>query len=200
MTIKAIAILLAIVGATLWGVHTIYQAGAKSRDGEVAKLVAQRDGYKAQVEDYTARVERQKDAFNVATDGLKRELNTVKEDLGKRLIEAEYRANHTKTKEVIRYVNAKADAACTVPAGFVRLHNESANPDTPFEAAPVPGSGSANDEAPSGVALSGVATVIRDNYAECTERGEVIKVWQDWYSKSKAAYDKAKAIIEGAAQ
>ncbi|MCI3205826.1 MULTISPECIES: hypothetical protein [Pandoraea] len=55
------------------------------------------------------------------------------------------------------YVTAEADAACTVPAGFVRLHDAAAAntaPDNPSD----------SDARPSGVALSAVAATVADNY------------------------------------
>lgn len=55
------------------------------------------------------------------------------------------------------YVTAQADAACTVPVGFVRLHDAAATntaPDDPSD----------SDAQPSGVALSAVAATVADNY------------------------------------
>lgn len=55
------------------------------------------------------------------------------------------------------YVTAEADAACTVPAGFVRLHDAAA------ANAPLDDPGD-TDARPSGVALSAVAETVADNY------------------------------------
>lgn len=55
------------------------------------------------------------------------------------------------------YVSAEADAACTVPAGFVRLHDAAARNATLDD----PGTA---DARPSGVALSAVAETVADNY------------------------------------
>ncbi|RRW94293.1 hypothetical protein [Pandoraea apista] len=55
------------------------------------------------------------------------------------------------------YVTAQADAACTVPNGFVRLHDTAAANtalDDPSD----------SDARPSGVALSAVAATVADNY------------------------------------
>lgn len=62
-------------------------------------------------------------------------------------------------KEVPRYVTVAADAACTVPAGFVRLHDAAA---TGAMLDPHPGD---PDAAPSGVPLSAVAGTVAGNYA-----------------------------------
>lgn len=64
-------------------------------------------------------------------------------------------------KEIPTHVTPKADAACTVPAGFVRLHDAAAL-DTPLD----PGAG--DPDAPAaGLTLSAVAETTADNYATC---------------------------------
>lgn len=71
-------------------------------------------------------------------------------------------------KEVPVYVSAQADAACTVNAGFVRVHDLAA------AARPLPASDPAGlaNEAGSGVALSAVATTVADNYTSCNANAE----------------------------
>ena len=69
-------------------------------------------------------------------------------------------------KEVPVYVSVEADSACTVPAGFVRLHDATAG------GVPAPaGAGPAN-AAPSGVALSAVASTVASNYTACRANAE----------------------------
>lgn len=72
----------------------------------------------------------------------------------------------TLIKEVPVYVSAKADAACTVNAGFVRLHDAAA------KSLPAPEPSGAADEAPSGIALSTVAATNAANYGTCNETAE----------------------------
>lgn len=78
------------------------------------------------------------------------------------------------TKEIPIYVTPTADAACTVPVGFVRLHdaaaaNEPAGPST------------GNPDAPAaGVALSDVAGAVADNYAACHGNAEQVIGLQDY--------------------
>ena len=69
-------------------------------------------------------------------------------------------------KEVPVYVSAKADAACTVNAGFVRVH------DAAVRSLPAPEPAGAADEAPSGVALSAVAATVAENYTSCNANAE----------------------------
>ncbi|MFD0321969.1 hypothetical protein [Lysobacter gummosus] len=78
------------------------------------------------------------------------------------------------TKEIPIYVTPTADAACTVPVGFVRLHDAAAaNQPT--------GPSTGNPDAPAvGVALSDVAGVVADNYAACHANAEQVIGLQDY--------------------
>lgn len=78
-------------------------------------------------------------------------------------------------KEVPVYVSAKADAACTVNAGFVRVHDAAAN------ALPAPEPSGAADEAPSGVALSAVAVATAENYVTCNANAEQLSQLQGYF-------------------
>ncbi|HDR9511835.1 hypothetical protein C5615_36430 [Burkholderia cepacia] len=68
-------------------------------------------------------------------------------------------------KKVPVYVDREADRACVVPVGFVRVH------DGAVANVPVGDPGNA-DAAPSGVALSAVATTVAGNYTTCHENAE----------------------------
>nr|WP_208600986.1 MULTISPECIES: hypothetical protein [Pseudomonas] len=72
------------------------------------------------------------------------------------------------------YVSEKADRACVVPAGFVRLHDAAAH------ALPAPEPAGAADEAPSGVGLSAVAVTTAGNYAKCEANAEQLKSLLDY--------------------
>lgn len=71
-------------------------------------------------------------------------------------------------KEVPVYVSAKADAACTVNAGFVRVHDFAAS----GQPLPAPDPAGDADAAPSGVALSAVAETVAGNYTSCQQNAE----------------------------
>ncbi|WP_293028560.1 hypothetical protein [Pandoraea sp.] len=78
---------------------------------------------------------------------------------------------HTIVKEIPVYVSRKADTACPVPAGFVRLHDAAA--------ANVPvGDPRGADAAASGLALSAVAGTVADNYTACHENAEQLSALQ----------------------
>lgn len=81
----------------------------------------------------------------------------------------------TLIKEVPVYVSAKADAACTVNAGFVRLHDYAA------AGQPLPTLDPAGDAdaVGSGVALSAVAETVAGNYTSCQQNAEQLTSLQE---------------------
>jgi hypothetical protein len=80
-------------------------------------------------------------------------------------------------KRVPVYVSEKADRACVVPAGFVRLHDAAAH------ALPAPEPAGAADEAPAHVGLSAVAVTTAGNYAKCNANAEQLKSLQKLLQK-----------------
>jgi hypothetical protein len=87
----------------------------------------------------------------------------------------------TIVKEVPIYVTKAEDAACTIPVGFVRLHDAAA--------ANVPLSGPAGptDASPSGIALSTVSETVAVNYEQYHEVVEQLTALQDWVRQQQAA-------------
>ncbi|MBB4728264.1 hypothetical protein [Xanthomonas arboricola] len=83
-------------------------------------------------------------------------------------------AGATITREIPIYVTQKADAACAIPAGFVRLHDAAAtgNPAGPPAGDP--------DAAAAGVTLSAVASTVADNYTSCHATAAQLSALQDW--------------------
>ncbi|WP_213159219.1 hypothetical protein [Pseudomonas aeruginosa] len=79
------------------------------------------------------------------------------------------KVGRTIIKEVPVYVSAEADRACTVPAGFVRLHDAGA------ASLPAPAPAGAADARPAGVALSTVAETVVGNYTTCNGNAEQLK-------------------------
>lgn len=72
------------------------------------------------------------------------------------------------------YVSQAADARCSVPVGFVRLH------DAAVQGGELPVAAGSTADAPSGVALSAVAGTVAGNYATDHETAERLKALQDW--------------------
>ena len=80
----------------------------------------------------------------------------------------------TITKEIPVYVTAKADAACPIPAGFVRVHDAAA------QGVPL-GEPAGDPDAPApGVTLSAVADTVAGNYTACHETGTQLTELQAW--------------------
>lgn len=127
-----VAALLATAGSGAWLTDRYKTATRRAADAEtqVASLRAQLDSTDAGVIEVTRYVDR---------------VQTVKVK------------GDTIIKEIPRYVPVEADAACTVPAGFVRLHNAAATGVLDSH----PGDA---DAAPSGIPLSAVAGTVTDNY------------------------------------
>ncbi|MCC8628549.1 hypothetical protein WH216_05735 [Xanthomonas perforans] len=83
-------------------------------------------------------------------------------------------AGATITREIPIYVTQKADAACAIPAGFVRLHDAAA---TRQPAGPSTG----DPDAPAaGITLSAVAGTVADNYTSCHATAAQLSALQDW--------------------
>ncbi|MFC3278926.1 hypothetical protein [Xanthomonas fragariae] len=79
-------------------------------------------------------------------------------------------AGATITREIPIDVTQKADAACAIPAGFVRLHDAAAsgNPAGPTAGDP--------DAPAAGITLSAVA----NNYTSCHATAAQLSALQDW--------------------
>jgi len=83
-------------------------------------------------------------------------------------------------KEVPIHVTEKADAACVVPLGFVRVFNDAAH-------GPVPPAAAGTDDAPSGVALSEVAQASVQNAGEYDAIADQMRALQDWVRQQQKA-------------
>lgn len=80
----------------------------------------------------------------------------------------------TITKEIPVYVTAEADDRCTVPSGFVSVHNAAA------ENVPLAVPAGDPDAPAAGIALSDVAETVSGNYGTCHENAEQLIGLQDW--------------------
>lgn len=111
------------------------------------------------------------------------ELGTVRDRVVTEYVEkivTVYKQGATIVKEIPVYVSKAADAACVVPAGFVRVHDASA------ANVPVSGGPLGTDDGPSGIALSTVAGTVADNYTICRANAEQLKALQKWVRESHA--------------
>jgi hypothetical protein len=90
-------------------------------------------------------------------------------------------AAHAIRQEIPAHVTPAADAACPVPAGFVRIHDAAA------AGLPAPDPAAGDPDAPApGLALSTVADTVADNYATCHAITEQLTALQDWARRQAA--------------
>lgn len=76
-------------------------------------------------------------------------------------------------RKVTEYVDKASDAQCSVPVGFVRVHDAAA-------AGTIPGAAAGTDGQPSGVALSSVAATVATNYGADHLTEAKLKSLQEW--------------------
>lgn len=160
-----IALALAVL-ALLAGVH--HHGVTQGRDGEKA---AQR----ARVERAKKDVARREAVAVQITDQSRANLDREKVRIQTRTV--------TLIKEVPTYVTPAADDRCIVPVGFVRLHDAAAS------ASELPAASGGPLDAPSGVDLSAVASVVAENYGTAFQWRAEAMTWRAWYRDQKAAWD-----------
>lgn len=93
------------------------------------------------------------------------------------------------TKEVPRYVTAKADANCVVSAGFVRMHDADVGPASGTASGHNQGGpGMEGVDAPSGVKLSDVAATDLVNHGNFESLRSEVLAWRSFYPKLQALW------------
>jgi hypothetical protein len=98
---------------------------------------------------------------------------------------ADAKSTTTRLNEVPVHVSAKADAACPIPLGFVRVFNGAAH-------GPVPEAAAGTDEASSGVALSDVAKASVINDGEYDQVADQLRSLQSWVQQQEDANPPSK--------
>lgn len=109
----------------------------------------------------------------------------VADQLTETRAEIRYRTQYL-VKEVPTYVTPEADRSCTVPLGFVRLHDAAAS----GSEASLPGASGGSVDAPSGVELSAVAETVAANYGTAFGWRAEALAWREWYEQQKAAWER----------
>jgi hypothetical protein len=98
--------------------------------------------------------------------------------------EIRYRTK-TLVEKVPVYVSSKSDDGCSVPVGFVRLHDAAAG-----GAPGLPAAASGSLDAPSGLELSAALSTVIANYGVAYDwRAEAV-TWRAWYAQQAAAWAK----------
>lgn len=80
-------------------------------------------------------------------------------------------------KEVPAHVTPKADAACALTRGFVRVHDAAA---AGVPTAEVPNPAGQSDDSSAGIALSAAASTIADNYGADHANAQQLEDLQSW--------------------
>jgi hypothetical protein len=86
-------------------------------------------------------------------------------------------------KQVPTYITKADDASCSVPNGFVMLHDSASRNE-------VPDTTRAPDEGASKIKISGVAETVIDNYTTYYQVSEQLKALQQWVKEQQNNYNK----------
>ena len=85
-------------------------------------------------------------------------------------------------QKVPEYITKESDAKCTIPNGFVVLHDAAAKGEVPDSTRDV-------NETASGVALSTVGKTVAENYTTCHQNVEQLKALQEWVKTQEKIYN-----------
>ena len=85
-------------------------------------------------------------------------------------------------QKIPEYISKESDAKCTIPNGFVVLHDAAAKGE-------VPDSSRDSNEAASGIALSSVGKTVTQNYTICHQTEEQLKALQEWVRTQEKIYN-----------
>ena len=163
VTLLILLVIAGLIAGGAWQQHRINTADAATRDA-LARVQA------AQVERDTAREEARQARQNV---------RVVTQYVDR--VQTVHVQGKTITKEIPVHVTPKADAACVVPVGFVRIHDAAA-----ANTAPQPAAGDPDAPAP-GLALSAVAETVADNYTTCHATAEQLIALQAYLRELQGA-------------
>lgn len=142
--------------------------GAAYQQSRIAAAKADTTKVKQQLQGMT----NERDTALQERDAARRNVQVVTKYVDR--VQTVYVAGATITKEIPIYVTPKADAACTIPAGFVRIHDAAAANVAPNAAAGDP------DAPAAGLTLSAVADTVAGNYTTCNVIREQVIGLQDY--------------------
>lgn len=138
--------------------------------------------YKASYNQWVADTEKAQQSLKTQQKAVVDKLTSTISTLNHRLTQAKKDLNH----EVARYVDAQADAHCTVPNGFVLLYNQTIHQDTAADGSYLTRPSGTLADAPSGVPLSTVARIISANNLDAVKYRNALIGWQTWYNANAA--------------
>jgi hypothetical protein len=200
--ITGYAILLAVLAfATYKGYDYVLQKGVeqehKVMQPKVDAAVAAKTKAEAELSTYKASYKQWVAESDAAALELKKQQAQIVLGLTKQLSDAKHKYAALKDqKEVEAYVSEKSMAACTIPAGFVSLFNDSIeNPEAVLVAGST-GSIGFDADAPSGVDLLAVAQATQRNNAQAMYWRAQVIAWQQWYATYSAAIKKLNENLQ----
>lgn len=135
-------------------------------------VMSERHKWEAKVAQMTEAARKQEAAANEVTTQLRESLRDQQ-----LIVRTETK---TLTEKVPIYVTSNADRACVVPAGFVLHHDSAAS----LSRLPIAAVGLV--DAPSGIPLSAVESVVTENYGAAHELAAEVRAWREWYTKQRA--------------
>lgn len=152
---------------TTFGIHQFHRGAESVREAEAQRLIAEQKriaGKEAKASEISEH---------------------VAADLTKARVEIQYRTK-TLIEKVPVYVTQAADDHCSVPVGFVMLHNAAASGSPPS----LPSAPGGPLDGPSGVPLSAVAETVVANYGVGLDYRAEVMAWRAWYAEQKAEWDR----------
>ncbi len=188
--------ILALALTMLVGYNWAYNRGKASQAPVIASLKAEKQKLEDVIEDKRLLALAQEEAYQksltLAKEANRATLAVLRVDLDRSQAETRKLKEKLNAK-ISQYVTAKADASCSITAGFVRLHNLAASEDSSGTAqdSSTAGSGPEDADTPTTLKISTLGETITSNYAECKARLDTITAWQLWYRESKANMDRA---------
>lgn len=150
--------------------------------------VASEAAYRGEYNNWMTNSKKAKDQFiaeqGKLIDDLQRDLKAERD----RKAETEVRI-----REIVKYIPAEVDGSVILPLGAVRLYADALQGKAANDAAlgPISFGPAGNVGQPSGVTLSQFVSTASENAAQCVQDRAVLRSWQTWYPKVKAAYDQA---------
>lgn len=193
---RTVLLAVALIATLFVGYNWAYNRGKESQAPIIAALKADKKELERIVEEKRKLAAAQEEAYQrslqIAKDANRATLAVLRVDLDRS--QAEIRKLKERYSAIVpQYITQKADANCSITAGFIRLHNLAANPDTTSTTQDLGSarSGPSDADTPTTLKISTLGATIAENYGECRERLAIINAWQTWYKESKSAIDRA---------
>lgn len=179
--ISAIA-LSVIVGSYTFG----YSNAKTTKQVEIEKLQNEYNTYRATAEQLRLEVLAENETLR--TKSAEKTVEVVTKYVDK--IKKVYIKGKETVREVPIYITKESDAKCDIPLGFVRSHNEAANPTDTSTKTELPETTGASNDATTDIRLSEATETIAKNYGTCNLVAEQLKALQDWIRQQEQLYNK----------